>query len=466
MPRPASSPSDRLMAPLTRHNTASSTGSGISIPAGHWILNVSGNCPRCHHHHRTIKIHVRASRTFNRIGDVNCTNCRTLWLASGNINSTRISLLSANTIPEDDLADETRFRSTLIQMVRPATTIATPVLSSIHEMAPAGPSCRNSSSFSAQARGVCFAEGRPAMSSSARSSILVPNNSRHTHTPRIFFPLGRRIDRTFPTLRNSRLGRLMNLSAYTNPPEREPLRSSTASASTTHNAALGDEFSTRASPASAAEALRSLELERETVSTMSIEQRITWGRTRLAAPRYQHTRRTPVVASAMVDNGTQLNWREARPVSIVPFSPFSPELIGVGNHFDSQDLAGRSTTSLTHTSPSIAGSTFSQSETMVEGESAPDFYLLDTLHRPSGIVTPTPLYSLGLQYMFQTRTAPISSSDSLAPASFQSGASTSVEWPSIRRSLPAAPRGSGLQHTEASAGFQPQSDTEVAYDEI
>jgi hypothetical protein len=131
-PSPATSPSEPPMTPLTRRSTTSSAGSGRPIPAGHWILNLSGNCPRCHHHHRTVKIHVRASTASNRISDVDCSNCRALWLASGTRNSTRISLLSVNTIPAANLTEETEFRSTLVQMVRSATAIAAPsVLSGI-----------------------------------------------------------------------------------------------------------------------------------------------------------------------------------------------------------------------------------------------------------------------------------------------------------------------------------------------
>jgi hypothetical protein len=488
----SATPSDLPLTPLTRRNTTSSAGSGRPIPAGHWILNLSGNCPRCHHHHRTVKIRVRASTASNRISDIDCTNCHALWLGSGTRNSTRISLLSANTIPEANLTEETEFRSTLIQIVRSATAIAalSPVLSGISETAAAGPSHTNTSRFPTQVRGSRPSESHlgdvhawvntssrpPARSFSARISNSASSSSRYTQSRRTaLLHLGRRIDGTFPNLKTSRLGRLMKLDTYTIPPPAEGTQanvgSSTMQASASrvsdpqHTEGItysdntaevhGGNSGICTSPANAEEILTSAGLpdpDMNVISAMSVEERNAWMRTQITNFKAQLTRHSPVATSAMVDNSTQLNWADALPTSSIPIPFYDPTLNGIGNQFNPSFHWDPSRRSL-----SISETQLSQNDTLVDGDFAPSPYLPETLHRRPAVLRPASLHSPALQHLFQPRMNPRLSLDSVAAASIRSAASTTRERASIRRSWQAA-RGSGINRTEESAS---QNDWQI-----
>ncbi|EUC45488.1 hypothetical protein COCMIDRAFT_95393 [Bipolaris oryzae ATCC 44560] len=128
------------MPGLTRQDTNSSTGSALRLPNGNWAFEVSGVCPSCHHHHKSLRVHVRIANDFTQVRDVYCKRCKRLLLSSGNANATRLSLLSTMSLDPDPI--ETEFRTTLIHMIRASTPIAmlSPVLTVIPEVTSAGPS--------------------------------------------------------------------------------------------------------------------------------------------------------------------------------------------------------------------------------------------------------------------------------------------------------------------------------------
>ncbi|KAF1364456.1 hypothetical protein EJ07DRAFT_151728 [Lizonia empirigonia] len=105
-----------------RRDSSSTTASGLPIPRGHYTQRISGNCPNCRHHHRSIKIHFRDVNNTSRLVDVHCERCKKLWLGPGSRNSTRISLQSHETI--DKPPPEPELRTTLAHMIRSATQVA------------------------------------------------------------------------------------------------------------------------------------------------------------------------------------------------------------------------------------------------------------------------------------------------------------------------------------------------------
>lgn len=132
----------------SRYDTVSTTSSGVSLPPGHWTVPISGNCPRCHHHHRSINVHIKNADNSNGILDVHCEKCNKLWIGPGGRNSTRVSLASVETVDPPPLEPEAR--TTLVHMIRNATRVATlsPTLPGIPEIGTSfsrGPSIRESS---------------------------------------------------------------------------------------------------------------------------------------------------------------------------------------------------------------------------------------------------------------------------------------------------------------------------------
>jgi DNA-directed RNA polymerase subunit M/transcription elongation factor TFIIS len=118
----------------SRRGTASSVSSDLyqPLPVGHWLLRFHGSCPRCHHLHNAVKIKVEVSHDDRKVNHVRCDKCRQKWLALGGRNSTQISLLSTLTTTPDPV--ESEVRNALINMVKSATAVASPVLSDIPEV--------------------------------------------------------------------------------------------------------------------------------------------------------------------------------------------------------------------------------------------------------------------------------------------------------------------------------------------
>lgn len=114
-----------------RRESASSVESSqyLPLPQGHWLLNLQGSCPRCHHQHNAVKVKVKVTGAREKSSRVRCENCHADWLALGGRASTQISLLSSPTLPPDPLEKEVR--STLVAMVRSAIAFANPNLTDI-----------------------------------------------------------------------------------------------------------------------------------------------------------------------------------------------------------------------------------------------------------------------------------------------------------------------------------------------
>ncbi|KAF3033276.1 hypothetical protein E8E12_004803 [Didymella heteroderae] len=108
---------------LSRRGTSSTTGSGKALPPGHWTFPLSGNCPNCHHHHRSLKVHVRKTDDSSNLADVRCEKCDKLWLGSGGRNSTRISLASVETIEPPPTEPEAR--TAFFHAIRAVTRVGT-----------------------------------------------------------------------------------------------------------------------------------------------------------------------------------------------------------------------------------------------------------------------------------------------------------------------------------------------------
>lgn len=117
----------------TRRETASSVGSDqyTPLPAGHYLMEFHGSCPRCFHQHNAVRIKINVSRDPSKVSRVACENCHQSWVAFGGRNTTRISLLAARTIEPDPVEKEVR--RTLINMVKSVTAIASPILAEVPE---------------------------------------------------------------------------------------------------------------------------------------------------------------------------------------------------------------------------------------------------------------------------------------------------------------------------------------------
>jgi hypothetical protein len=120
-PKLASVPSSAQIPGLNRQDTGSSYGHEEfePLPPGCWTLDFHGNCPRCHHHNRALRVQVRVTLDARHVSYVHCERCQDRWAAFGGRNSTRISLLSSTTTEPDLAARGVRYR--LIDIVNLAT---------------------------------------------------------------------------------------------------------------------------------------------------------------------------------------------------------------------------------------------------------------------------------------------------------------------------------------------------------
>jgi hypothetical protein len=178
---------------IARRDTASTTGSGIRMPLGHWTLPVSGNCPGCNHHHKSVEIHVKNVNNTSELVDLHCEKCNKLWLGPGNKNSTRLSLVSNVTLDPPPMEPEVRV--TLAQMIRFTTRVAT--LSSLPDIQE-GVQLPHSTALP-----------KPPPAQRMPNRIVKPNTKdvRSTHPKRFLLRFNQRLEKTFPILRSTRLGR-------------------------------------------------------------------------------------------------------------------------------------------------------------------------------------------------------------------------------------------------------------------
>ncbi|KAF1844350.1 uncharacterized protein K460DRAFT_247010, partial [Cucurbitaria berberidis CBS 394.84] len=349
-----------------RHDTSSSTGSAKALPQGHWELELSGNCPSCHHHHKSTKVHVRASGDSNHVcdmGEIYCEKCKRLWLDFGRRNSTRLSLVSVKTIEPDPL--EKDFHSTLVKMIRPITTVATlsPTLADIPESSSASPS-REPSLRSNSRRGIRVTS--PSIASNAitehhsaadANSLTFPSAQKtkaslgRAHAARTSFlsQVSSRIRDKFPLLKTSRLTTWMKSSQgdKLSPNRRGKLPVSEPGFSPVipalHAPVTGSvEAQVHTGPTAkkepdvvdvftpsttAVEALESLKiLDHEEIRAMNREQRINWMRGKLTAFKRDAMPFHPSSVPIMVD---------LQPDPSTPPTRHDSELAFVGNNFGS-----------------------------------------------------------------------------------------------------------------------------------
>ncbi|KAF1952112.1 hypothetical protein CC80DRAFT_552545 [Byssothecium circinans] len=137
-------PSYSMPEPKRRDTMSTISSEGHpSLPAGLWTLTLHGNCPRCHHHHRSVVTPVKVSNDPMEAHSVHCEHCKQKWLTIGGLNTTQISLLSTRTTDLD--REELDFRYMLFSTVRSATAIASPTaLASVPEGSSRLPSRGNS----------------------------------------------------------------------------------------------------------------------------------------------------------------------------------------------------------------------------------------------------------------------------------------------------------------------------------
>jgi hypothetical protein len=196
----------------TRHSTSSSYSSDayVPLPSGLWLLNLHGNCSRCHHYHDSARFKVNIPRSPNITTHVRCQGCREKWLAIGGRNASQLSLLSVNTIQPNPAAAEVRY--SLVNMVRATTALATlsPVLAGIAEQSSPGPSRRqslhaqpvtnnnvgdSSTLTSKELETRPEVEDPPNLEPQRPLRLLVPPTVRPTTTQKYGFMTGRRMSR-------------------------------------------------------------------------------------------------------------------------------------------------------------------------------------------------------------------------------------------------------------------------------
>lgn len=412
---------------LTRHDTISSVESVPRLSEGRWALNLSGNCSTCHHHHRSVQVHVQVSGDSTEFGDVYCHKCQKLWLAFGKLNGTRLSLLSTKSLEPETLAAEAGFRKTLVRAIQSATPIATlsPTLTVIPESTPAGPSRETSVRSTAQRD----TQQHPASIGSHPGPVSVESSNgeqasglshirsggqRHATFRQNAWSKGRQ---AFSRL-SMRLTARLRKSKPSPPGTRFPESSSDqdrhrqvggslpagiapivenseslAESTETHVDLQGgstQEFpNVRDRSAAATNALVSLQdLDLQAFHALSPQERWEWGRRQLTDFRTQYAVSTvPINDPVMINSGTQANLSEDSLLSHRPLTRRHSALAFVGNTFGTHDYwdVFRGSTQTFHNRPlSMSEANLSDAETVVERISmAPTTHqlLIDTLHR-------------------------------------------------------------------------------------
>jgi hypothetical protein len=106
------------------------------LPPGRWEVPFHGNCPRCHHYHRAVQIHINVTSDSRHVNYIHCEHCQNRWAAFGGRNSTRVSLLSTTTNELDPVHEEVRY--SFYDIVKMATAKA--AIGALREQSHPGPS--------------------------------------------------------------------------------------------------------------------------------------------------------------------------------------------------------------------------------------------------------------------------------------------------------------------------------------
>ncbi|RMZ70781.1 hypothetical protein GMOD_00008412 [Pyrenophora seminiperda CCB06] len=385
---------------LARHDTTSSTGSAVQLPPGYWTMDLSGNCPSCHHHHKALRMRIRVSRDSPHAGDVHCEKCKRLWLAFGQVNTTRISLLSTMSIEPPPL--ESEFRAALVHIIRAATPIAalSPTLTMIPEANSSIPS-RETSVRSATRAGMqrpfttignepgLVPAGTSNSVSGLRKANVSPVEHRRTHWAKRIGVKGSRFvhhvkQRIVSKLPNHRLSFVPKRisSPEQHQTVREPLNSNdppplltstnlddNTSSSITFEAGLTTNPPDVCSgPGTSADALASLkELDPQVLQPLPSHQRFNWGRKQFTEFRALST--SPTDPPVMVDNETQISISESLQLIPGPYSHRYSLLAHMGGWLGSNeylDSIRGSNATLNGRPLSISETRLSDADTIVE----------------------------------------------------------------------------------------------------
>ena len=392
---------------LSRRDSSSTTGSGRPLPSGHWTVPISGNCPRCHHHHRSIKAHIKNAEGASVLVDVHCEKCNKLWIGPGSRNSTRISLASNETIDPPPMEPEAR--TALTQAIRSVTRVATlsPTLPDIQEgvaglsrepstrertQEPAAPLVDQVSSTDLEPTSVSSAT-TPTTPFPERISKITTNGTNAARSRRLLSSLKRRLG-------NTRLGRLplvtklfgecnLNTVNCTEGPFQDsvaapgvapaqPINVPGPSSKEPKEASLAKEIGNVIAdtpPAEAFEVRSSLGVvDQEAINVMSPEQRIAFLRAQITlstqhSPHPEHSLRT----SSHCDQDDLLD----------SLAILAANLLGIGNAFDQYNYMDNFRDSdSARQSLQISDTRTSEAATVVDGQtSAPDNLLREAIHR-------------------------------------------------------------------------------------
>ena len=491
---------------LIRRDTASSAGSEkyLPMPPGNWLLDLHGNCPRCHHHHAAVKIKISVTYDSTKFSRVQCENCKENWLAFAGNNSTQISLLSTATINPDPVEKEVRL--TLINMVKSATTItaiASPTLARIPETSPADTSGESSTPrpasnvFQPVARApgtpgrVSFNIPAPSTQGETQSPLSTPPVSRpmfnehDTHRSRHpLFNLKQRVKTRFHRFQQLSLREIFGIAKGSKifakrtrkvPVERPVTANLTASNETSPEPIIQGEPHTDEllesnyngsdvpdSSVRSDEAARFIDgLKNDPLEEMDKKERAAWMREKITEFKEQRAKSTLSASSTTADIGTQV-------------SQHIPDFFGLGSHFTYSERFSVSDPSL-RTRPISISERTSEAPTVVDDSAVASNPRLPRLfsqdpHR-SGSPRPPSLHSIPRswrqvrQYRDQTRT----SLDSTGTGGAVRSASITRDRAAHRRSRGSIGRASTLGLNEMSLSqtsfHEPMDEEESANDQ-
>jgi hypothetical protein len=415
------------------------------LSEGRWALNLSGNCPSCHHHHKSVQVHVHVSDDSTEVGDVRCHKCKRLWLAFGKGNARRLSLLSTKSMDPDSLETETEFHRALVRIIEAANSIAalSPTLTAIPEVASAGPSrktsVRSTTHSYAQRRlsGIVNDQKSVSTNTSAgnRASginrIIRPTSEKHTKAGKLTISKGwqallRIKQKLAAALRTSQARPQEPLIPSGNRPNQDHHSQIRTSLSTgvapiielsqypEEDVELRLEFDGEANQAAldvcnssttATGALATLEaLDVQAIKDLPPHKRFEWGRRQITEFRARYAgSTTPAAIPVMVNNGTQASSSEDLLVLNRPLVRRHSDLAYVGNTFGTYEYwdAFRGSTCTVNVRPlSMSETNFSDADTAVDRTSVattPQQLFLESLqrdHRGSRSPRPLSLHSI------------------------------------------------------------------------
>jgi len=380
---------------LATHDTTSSIGSAVQLPPGYWAMNLSGNCPSCHHHHKSLLMRVRVSGDSTQFGDVHCEKCRGLWLAFGQVNTTRLSLLSTMSIEPPPL--ESEFRAALIHIIRAATPIAalSSTLTAIPEAGSSIPSSETSvrSTHVGIQRPSIVTRNEPGSTSAglanSMSGLRNTKEHRRIHLTKRFGEKGSHFIHYIKQRIVSKLpnhGIWFSTKKKSTPKQRRhvheiwapnvpppsltsiPLDDITSSSVTLEAGLTVNPPDVCAGSSTSADALASLKaLDPQVLQPLPAHQRFTWGRKQFTEFRALPT--SPINRPVMVDSETQISTAESLQLTSGPYSRRHSILAYMGSWLSSNEYldSNRGSNATLNGRPlSVSETRLSEADTIVE----------------------------------------------------------------------------------------------------